>query len=475
MKREYNFLAAGEWRRSDTKLQVKNPYKGETFASVYIPTFDDIGNAIESTKNSFRQTKQMPSHLRSLICATVANKIMGRKEEVAQILSLEAGKPIAQARTEIDRAVATFTASAEEAKRIEGEVIPLDWDPLSEKRSAIIRRFPIGPVLAITPFNFPFNLMAHKVAPAIACGCSIVVKPASKTPLTALLMAEMILEAGYPPAALSILPVPGAEADSLVSDERFRLVTFTGSPDVGWRIKEKSGKKKVILELGGNAGVIIHSDADLKYAISRCVTGGFFYAGQSCISVQRIYIHDGIYEQFIHGFLDEISKLVIGDPLDAKVQVGPMISENEAKRIESWVKEAVEGGARILAGGKRNGAIYYPTVLTDVKPEMKVSCMEAFAPIVTVERYRNIDDAIAWVDNSIYGLQAGIFTRDISSIMKAFEEIEVGGIVANDVPTYRIEHMPYGGLKNSGIGKEGPRYAIEDMTEVKILILNMNI
>lgn len=475
MKKEYNFLAGGKWRKSQEKLQIKNPYSQETFASVFLPTAEDIGRSIEGAQHSFKETKKLPSHVRSQICHRVADLISKRKDELVNVLSREAGKPITQASIEVDRAISTFTAAAEEAKRIAGEIIPLDWDRSSERRFALIRRFPVGPVLAITPFNFPLNLVAHKVAPAIACGCPIVIKPASKTPLCSLLLAEMILEAGFPACAISILPVSGSNADMLVCDDRFRLITFTGSPDVGWGIKERSGKKKVVLELGGNAGVIIHSDADIQYAISRCVSGGFFYAGQSCISVQRIFIHEEIYDTFMDGFLGAVSNLVVGDPLDEKVQVGPMISEEEAIRVDEWVREAVAAGARILTGGKRNGAIYFPTVLSEVKPDMKVSCKEVFAPLVVVEKYRNIDDAIAWVGNSVYGLQAGIFTRDIASIMKAFEEIEVGGVVVNDVPTYRADHMPYGGMRNSGIGREGPKYAIEDMTEIKVLILNMNI
>ncbi len=475
MKKEYGFLSRGEWCQSDTKLPVKNPYNSETFSSTFRPTTEDIGRAIEGAKHSFQDTKILPSHTRSSICHHVAKRIEEDNDGIAKVLSLEAGKPISQARIEVERAVATFTAAAEEAKRLDGEVIPLDWDKSSEKRIAIMRRFPVGPALAITPFNFPLNLVAHKVAPAIACGCPIVVKPSSMTPLCSIILAEIVLEAGYPPSAMSVLPVSGNDAETLVSDERFRLITFTGSPDVGWSMKEKSGKKKVILELGGNAGVIIHRDADLDYAVSRCLTGGFYYSGQSCISVQRIFLHEEIYDSFMSGFLEGVSKLIVGDPLDEKTQVGPMISEDEAVRVEQWVQEAVSSGGKILIGGKRENSIFQPTILTDIKPDMKVSRKEIFAPLVVVEKYKDINDAIAWVDNSVYGLQAGIFTRDIGSVFKAFEEIEVGGLIANDVPTFRIDHMPYGGVKNSGMGREGPRYAIEDMTEMRLLVLNMNI
>jgi glyceraldehyde-3-phosphate dehydrogenase (NADP+) len=475
MKKEYAFLSAGEWCQSDTKLPVKNPYNNETFSFTFRPSTEDIGRAIEAAKLSFQDTKVLPSHARSSICHHVAKKIFEDKDDIAKVLALEAGKPIAQARIEVERAAATFTAASEEAKRMDGEVIPLDWDKSSEKRLAIMRRFPVGPVLAITPFNFPLNLVAHKVAPAIACGCPIIVKPASKTPLCSIILAEIVLEAGYPPSAMSVLPVSGSDAETLVSDERFRLITFTGSPDVGWGMKEKSGKKKVILELGGNAGVIIHRDADLNYAISRSLAGGFYYSGQSCISIQRIFLHEEIYDSFMQGFLEGISKIVVGDPLDEKTQVGPMISEEEAIRIEQWVLEATSSGGKLLTGGKREGSIFQPTVLTNIRPDMKVSCREVFAPLVAIEKYSDINDAIAWVDNSVYGLQAGIFTRDITSIFKAFENIEVGGLIANDIPTFRADHMPYGGVKNSGVGREGPKYAIEDMTEMKLLVLNMNI
>ncbi len=475
MKKEYGFLSAGEWRQSDTKLPVKNPYDNETFSFAFRPTTEDIGRAIEAAKHSFQETKALPSHRRSSVCHRVAKKIAEDRDSIAKVLSLEAGKPIVQARVEVERAVATFTAAAEEAKRIDGEVIPLDWDKDSEKRLAIVRRFPIGPVLAITPFNFPLNLVAHKVAPAIACGCPIVVKPASKTPLCSIILAEIVLEAGYPSSAMSVLPVSGNDAETLVSDERFRLITFTGSSDVGWRMKEKSGKKKVILELGGNAGVIIHKDADLDYAMARSLAGGFYYAGQSCISVQRIFLHEEIYDSFLAGFLEGVSQLVVGDPLDEKTQVGPMISEEDAARVEEWVNEATSSGGKILTGGTRKGSVFRPTVLTDIRPDMKVSCQEVFAPLVVIEKYRDINDAIAWVDNSVYGLQAGIFTRDISSIFKAYDKIEVGGLIANDIPTFRIDHMPYGGVKNSGVGREGPKYAIEDMTETRLLVMNMNI
>ena len=274
---------------------------------------------------------------------------------------------------------------------------------------------------------------------------------------------------------MSVLPVSGEDANALVSDERFRLITFTGSPEIGWGVKERSGKKKVILELGGNAGVIVHHDADIPYSVSRCLAGGFFYSGQSCISVQRIFLHEEVYDIFMTEFLKGASELIVGDPSDEKTQVGPMISEEEAIRIEKWVLEASSSGARIITGGKREGSLYYPTVLTDVKADMKVSCNEVFAPLVVVTKYIDIADAIAWVDNSVYGLQAGIFTQDISSICRAFEEIEVGGLIANDIPSFRIDHMPYGGVKNSGVGREGPKYAIEDMTEMRLLVLNMRL
>ena len=333
--------------------------------------------------------------------------------------------------------------------------------------------FPLGPIAGITPFNFPLNLVAHKVAPAIAAGCPLVLKPAPQTPLTALLLAEAVQQAGWPDGGLNVLPLSNEDAGLLVTDERIKLISFTGSAAVGWQIKKNCGKKKVVLELGGNAGVIVHSDADLAYAADRCVVGGFSYAGQTCISVQRILVERSAFAKFTDLLLEGVKKLKTGDPLDDSTDLGPLIRESDAVRASDWIQEAVRGGARLLCGGQRQGPVLEPTVLTGTRPEMKVNCQEIFAPVVTVEPYDDFNQALKQINNSPYGLQAGLFTRDAKLIFNAYEELEVGGLIAGDVPAFRIDHMPYGGVKDSGLGREGLRYAIEEMTEPKLLVMNL--
>jgi len=372
----------------------------------------------------------------------------------------------------VDRAVLTLETSAEEAKRIGGEVLPLDLLPGHEGRFAITRRFPVGPVACIAPFNFPLNLVAHKVAPALAAGCSVVVKPASRTPLSALDLADLLLEAGAPEEAISVLPLAGPDATPLVEDARTRAVSFTGSPEVGWEIRRRAYRKKVVLELGGNAGLVVDRSADLDAAAERSAAGGFWQAGQSCISVQRIYVHEAAFEPFLEKLLDRVDALVLGDPLDERTTVGPVISPGDAERIEAWVREAESGGARVLRGGSRRGSLVEPTVLTGTLPDMRVVALEAFGPVVAVEPVASVLAGIEAVDRSAYGLQAGIFTRDLGAAWAAFERIEAGAVVVNDVPTYRIDPMPYGGVKASGSGREGPRYAIEDFTEPRTLVVN---
>ena len=337
----------------------------------------------------------------------------------------------------------------------------------------MVKRFPLGPIAGITPFNFPLNLVAHKVAPAIAAGCTMVIKPAPQTPLTALLLADVVQQAGWPDGALNVLPLSNEDAALLVTDDRLKMISFTGSAAVGWDIKRRAGKKKVILELGGNAGVIVHSDADVAFAAERCVAGGFGYAGQTCISVQRILVERSVYSKFTDLLVAGVKKLSCGDPLQETTDVGPLIRESDAVRASDWVQEAVRGGARLLAGGQRKGSILEPTVLTGTRPEMKVNCQEIFAPVVTVEPYEQFDEAVKAINRSPYGLQAGIFTRDAKLLFNAFEELEVGGVIGGDVPAFRIDHMPYGGVKDSGLGREGLRYAIEEMTEPKLLVMNL--
>ncbi len=415
----------------------------------------------------------LPSHARYQLLQKIASAIHDRREEFARLMMAEAGKPIADAKREVSRAVQTFTIAAEEAKRIPGEVIPLDWTPGTDSHLGILRRVPIGPVLGITPFNFPLNLVAHKVAPALAAGNAILIKPAPQTPLTALLLGEVALEAGLPPGALNILPCDNTVAEQLVVDPRFKLLSFTGSAPVGWMLKAKCGKKKVVLELGGNAGVIVEPDADLEFAAQRCAAGGFGYAGQTCISVQRIFVHHSIAALFTETLLAQVARLKAGDPSDEATVVGPLIDQAAAQRVEAWVGEAVSQGASVLLGGRRRGSVMEATVLSQVTPAMKVSCQEVFGPVVTVTPYRHFNEAIAALNQSDYGLQAGVFTQDVNAIFHAFRQLEVGAVLANEIPTFRADHMPYGGVKDSGIGREGVQAAMEDMTEPRMLVLNL--
>ena len=373
----------------------------------------------------------------------------------------------------MERAIFTFTVAAEESTRIYGEYLPLDSQEFTAGRWGIVRRFPLGPIAGITPFNFPLNLVAHKVAPAIACGCPIVLKPAPQTPLCALMLAEVVQQAGWPDGGLNVLPLSNEDAGLLVSDDRLKMISFTGSAAVGWQIKRNAGKKKVVLELGGNAGVIVHKDADLGYAAERCVTGGFSYAGQTCISVQRILVEHSVFGKFNDYLLTGIQELKSGDPLDESCDLGPMIRESDAVRASEWIQEAVRAGARLLCGGKRRGAILEPTLLTGTRPEMKVNCQEIFAPVVTVEPYEDFREAVRQLNHSPYGLQAGVFTNDAKLLFSAYEELEVGSVIAGDVPTFRIDSMPYGGVKDSGLGREGLRYAMQEMTEPKLLVMNL--
>lgn len=402
----------------------------------------------------------------------MADGISRRSIELAELIAREAGKPIKAARLEVERSVLTFRTAAEEAKRINGEVIPLDWMTASEGRFGIVRRFPVGPISGITPFNFPLNLVAHKVAPALAAGNSIILKPAPQAPLTSLKLGEIFLEAEGPSGAFNIVPCDVENADPLVTDERIKMLSFTGSPAVGWMLKSRAGKKKVALELGGNAGVIVHSDADLDFAATRIVQGGFGYAGQTCISVQRVLVEQTVLDSFLEKLISKVQTLRLGNPLDEATDVGPVIGDRDAERIGNWIDEAVAGGARILAGGSRQGRMIQPTVLTRTHPSMAVNCNEVFGPVVTVEPYDEFDAAIEQLNDSVFGLQAGVFTDTLGLAMKAYERLELGGVVIGDIPTFRVDHMPYGGVKDSGLGREGLRYAIEEMTEPRLLVLN---
>jgi acyl-CoA reductase-like NAD-dependent aldehyde dehydrogenase len=467
------FFVDGKWIEEGDPVEIRAPYDGSVIASVFQGRREHAEAAIASAVKAFGTTRRLPAFERQRVLRRVSESLSGRKQEFARTMAQEAGKPIKAARTEVERAIFTFNVAAEESTRISGEYLPLDWQEYTAGRWGIVRRFPLGPIAGITPFNFPLNLVAHKVAPAIAAGCPLVLKPAPQTPLTALLLAEAVQQAGWPDGGLNVLPLSNEDAGLLVTDERIKLISFTGSAAVGWQIKKNCGKKKVTLELGGNGGVIVHSDADLAYAADRCVVGGFSYAGQSCISVQRIVVERSVCARFTELLLEGVKRLKTGDPLDESTDLGPLIRESDAIRASDWVQEAISGGARLLCGGERRGPVLEPTVLTGTRPEMKVNCQEIFAPVVTVEPYDDFNQALRHINNSPYGLQAGLFTRDAKLIFNAYEELEVGGLIAGDVPAFRIDHMPYGGIKDSGLGREGLRYAIEEMTEPKLLVMNL--
>jgi acyl-CoA reductase-like NAD-dependent aldehyde dehydrogenase len=469
----HGFFVDGRWQQEGDLMEVRSPYDGSVIARVAQGRKEHAEAAIHAAVKAFGTTRRLPAFERQRVLRQISAFMVERKEEFARTLAQEAGKPIKAARTEVDRAIFTFNVAAEESTRIYGEYLPLDWQEFTAGRWGIVRRFPIGPVAGITPFNFPINLAAHKVAPAIAAGCPMVLKPAPQTPLCSLLLAECVQQAGWPDGGLNVVPLSNEDAGLLVTDERIKLISFTGSVPVGWDIKRRAGKKKVVLELGGNAAVIVHSDADLEYAAERCVTGGFAYAGQTCISVQRILVEHSVYGKFADLLVEGVKQLKTGDPLNESTDVGPLIRESDAIRTVTWIEEAVRGGARLLCGGHRHNLVVEPTVLTGTKPDMKVNYQEVFGPVVTVEPYKDFDQALRQANNSAYGMQAGIFTRDAKLLFQAYEELEVGGVIAGDVPSFRIDHMPYGGVKDSGQGREGLRYAIEEMTEPKLLVMNL--
>ncbi len=420
---------------------------------------------------SFRETSSLPTYVRARILENAGRGIEKRAEEFAQSICREVKKPIKDARGEVARAVFTFRGGSEEAKRLEGAVIPLDLDPGTEGRLAFTRRMPRGPALFITPFNFPLNLVAHKVAPAIAVGAPFFLKPAPQAPGTARLLEGVLLEAGWPKEAMAVAPAPVGTAEALVKDDRFAVLSFTGSAEVGWKLKSLAGKKHVLLELGGNAGVVVGADADLAWAAARCAWGAYCYSGQVCISVQRIFVETAVYPEFRKLLLENIAKLKVGDPMDEATQVGPMISEDAASRVESWIKEAVAGGGKVLAGGSRQGALITPTLIEGAPASCRLSREEGFGPVALLDRVVSRDEALEKLSAGRYGLQAGIFTRDLSWVMRSWREVPVGGLIVNDVPTFRSDAMPYGGIRDSGTGREGVRYAIEEFSELRTLVI----
>lgn len=471
MSRPLPFLLGGELVERALQWEIRSPWSGEVIGSASAGSADDVRAAIDAACRAAPEARRMPAHERSAVLGRIREGVEARREELARTLAMEAGKPITAARTEVTRLLATFQDGMDESKRLEGELRPLDAVPAGTGRTGLVRRFPLAPIAAITPFNFPLNLAAHKLSPAIACGATMVLKPPPQDPLTSLMLAEIIAAAGYPRGAISIVPCSLEDAAPLIDDPRIRMITFTGSARAGWGIRARATGKKVALELGGNAAAIIEPDADLEHAVRRCAAGGFGYAGQSCISVQRIVAHADIAARFTDMLIAQVAQLRAGNPMDDSTEVGPMIDEASAQRAEAWITEAVTGGARAATGGTRIGAVLDATVLLDTTAAMKVNAEEIFAPVVTVRTYETFDEALALVNDSPYGLQAGLFTFDVRRIMRAFEELDVGGIIVNDVPTWRVDQMPYGGVKMSGLGREGVRYAIEDMTEPRLLVL----
>jgi acyl-CoA reductase-like NAD-dependent aldehyde dehydrogenase len=469
---EFGIQICGSRRETGETYEIRSPYDDSTVAVVHRATPDDVEEAIANAVTAFETTRHLPSWKREQILTQISQGIAARREEIGETIALEAGKPLKTALVEVDRAVFTFKIAAEESKRIYGEIVPLDWLPGNEGRRAEVRRVPLGPIAGISPFNFPLNLVAHKVAPALAAGNPILLRPASQTPLTALKLAEIIYQTDWPKDAFAVLPCTTDTARPLVEDDRIKLLTFTGSPAVGWGLKNKAGRKRVTLELGGNAAVIVNDDADVDYAAERIAWGGFSNAGQTCISVQRVFVHAAIYDRFTQELVRRVEALKVGDPLDPDVDVGPVIDAGNAERIEEWLDEAKEAGAEVLTGGERENSVWRPTVLAGAPETARVSCEEVFAPLLGLTKFSDVDEAIDAAGRSEFGLQGGIFTNDTRVIEKAFDRIEVGGLMVNDVPTFRIDHMPYGGVKSSGLGREGLRYTIEEMTELKLLAIN---
>ncbi len=461
---------AGKFIETSRTLKVYYPYNGELFATTFKAGKEELETAIVEAGKVKLELKSMPSYRRSEILLHIRNRLLEMKETFARTISAESGKPIKNSRAEVDRSIGIFTVAAEEAKRLPAEYMSIDWTPSGTGREAIVKYFPVGIVAGISPFNFPLNLAVHKIAPAIAAGCPIILKPSSTTPLSTLLLASIIAETDLPAGALSILPMDRETGNLLVTDERLSMLSFTGSPEVGWKMKERSGKKKVVLELGGNAGIIVSDECDMEDALPKCVNSSFTYAGQTCIHAQRIFVQEKRFDEFVSRFTEAADKLVVGDPVGDETDMSVMIDEKNALRVEEWVKEAADGGARILAGGKRIKNLFQPTILTGTNNGMKVCSQEVFGPVVSIEPYGTFDDAIRMINDSKFGLQAGVFTNRIDEMNKAFNEIDVGGVILNDGPTFRADHMPYGGVKDSGFGREGVKYAIFDMMEPRVLV-----
>lgn len=471
LKDTYPIYLANEPFTPNFDLEVRNKYSGDIAAIVPLATPEHIESAIEWAVKASKPMRDLPSYKKADVLHHCVDRFKSRFDDLAYALCIEAGKPIKDAKGEVTRLIDTFRIAAEEAVRFGGEYLPIDISPRAEGYESIYKRVPIGPCSFISPFNFPLNLTAHKVAPAIAVGCPFVLKPASFTPIGAIMIGEILAETDLPKGAFSILPARRDGADLFVTDDRLKLLSFTGSPGVGWDLKAKSGKKKVVLELGGNAGCIVDEGADIEYAADRITFGAFYQSGQSCISVQRVYIHESMYDRIVPMLIERAGNLKAGDPTDIATSLGPIISEREAIRIETWVNEALKNGARLLTGGKRNGVFFDATWLENVNPKDNISCQEVFGPVAVVKPFSDFKSAVEEINDSEFGLQAGIFTGDLNHAFYAWNELEVGGVVINDAPSMRVDNMPYGGVKDSGLGREGVRFAMEDMSEIRLMVL----
>jgi len=466
------YLVNGDWRTGGDSFEVRSPYDDSVVAEIGVPSDAEVEEAAATAEATFEASSRLPIHARADALDHISQRLKETIDENAELIAREGGKPLKWAKVEATRAVSTYRWASETIRHGDDEVMRLDSEASLGSRIGIVRRFPYGPVLGITPFNFPLNLVAHKVAPALGVGAPIVVKPASATPIGSLRLAEFFAETDLPKGMYQVLPVSSKVADGMARDARYKKISFTGSAEIGWYLKGLDPKKRVTLELGGNAGVIVHADADLDFAAQRIAFGGYYQAGQSCISVQRVLVSSEVYEDFTARLVKQVESLKVGDPLDPTVDVGPVIQRKEVDRLTEWVNEAVSQGAEVLTGGKGDGPFFEPTLLASVTPEMRVCREEIFGPVVTISKYETFEDALRTVNDSKYGLQAGVFTNDINRAFEAHRAIEVGGLIVNDVSAFRADQMPYGGSKDSGFGREGLRYAMEEMTEPRIMVLS---
>ncbi len=468
----FEIYCAGKFISTSAKHCVTNPYDGSEVATTFLAGDAELDQAIKAAETVAEEIRNTPSYIRYDILKQISEDLFSLRQQFAEMITLESGKPVRYSLAEVDRSIQTFTVAAEESRRLPAEYFSIDWTPAGKGKEGFVKYFPIGIVAGIAPFNFPLNLAVHKIAPAIAAGCPIILKPSSLTPLSTLMLAQLIDKTVLPKGAVSILPMNRETGNKLVTDERVSLLSFTGSPEVGWKMKSQAGKKKVVLELGGNAGVIVSHGTDLESAVAKCVAGGFSYSGQVCIHTQRIYVLNGLFESFSEKFVEKVKLIKQGNPIDPVTDIAVMIDEANAIRVENWINEAVKGGARILSGGKRENSFMQPTVLTDTNEFMQICSAEVFGPVVVIEPVDTFAEAISRLNSGRFGLQAGVFTDSINEMNLAFNQLQIGGVIINDVPTFRVDHMPYGGIKDSGSGREGVKYAIMDMLEPRLLVKN---